>query len=92
MIERLRSGELQEEAARSLMRSKAAGLYSERGTLMSHALRPVNSEYAAEATDLLDEHGGSEMLRPLWGDFLRGALREAPSSAAPCGRISLHEW
>ncbi len=74
MRDRLRSGELQIEAARSLMRSKAAGLYSERKTLMSHALRPVNSEYAAEATDLLDEDGGLELLRPSWGDFLTGAL------------------
>ncbi len=74
MRDRLRSGELQVEAARSLMRSKAAGLYSERKALMSHALRPVNSEYAAEATDLLDEDGGLEKLRPSWGDFLTGAL------------------
>ncbi|MDQ1250610.1 MAG: hypothetical protein QG597_4989, partial [Actinomycetota bacterium] len=74
MLDMLRAGHLQEDAARNVIRTKAATLYAERETLTSHTLRPVNSEYAAEATDLLDVGGQLELLRPTWGDFLSGVL------------------
>lgn len=74
LLDLLRSGELQARTARDVLASKAAGLYAERDTLMSHALKPVNSEYAGERTDLLDTGRELAMLRPAWGDFLAGGL------------------
>lgn len=74
MLEQLRSGTLQSSAAERIMRQKAAGLYADRTTLARHAVVPVNSEYAAEDTDLLDAGSDLELMRPQWGDFLSGVL------------------
>lgn len=74
MLEMLRSDQLQPAAAEQVMRSKAASLYAERATLASHALIPINSEYAAEDTDLLEAGSDLELMRPEWGDFLAGVL------------------
>lgn len=74
MLELLRDGRLQQLAATAAMKSKAQSLYAERATLTSHALRPVNSEFAGEHTGLLDTGGELELLRPSWGDFLTGVL------------------
>ncbi len=41
---------------------------------MRHAVLPLNSEYAAEETSLLDEHSGLQKLKPSWGDYLTSAL------------------
>lgn len=74
MLEMLRTDQLQPAAAEQVLRSKAAGLYADRTTLASHALIPINSEYAAEDTDLLDAGSDLEFMRPEWGDFLAGVL------------------
>jgi hypothetical protein len=74
MLTLLRENALQSASAEHILRSKAAEIYADQDTLVHHALVPVNSEYAAEATDLLDEGTGLEFMRPEWGDFLAGAL------------------
>lgn len=74
MLELLRSDELQATAAEQVIRSKAAGLYADHTTLARHALVPINSEYAAEDTDLLDAGSELELIRPEWGEFLGGVL------------------
>ena len=74
MLTLLREDQLQPAAAEHVLRSKAADIYANQDTLVHHTLVPINSEYAAEATDLLDEGADLEFMRPEWGDFLAGAL------------------
>ena len=85
MLDALRSSALQPEAARHVLRKKAAGLYAERETLMRHAVVAVNSEIAGEDTDLLATSGGLQMLRPTWGDFITGIHQGAT-------QFSLEMW
>lgn len=74
MLDQLRAGAFQKQCARRVLEVKVAGLYAERETLMRHAVLPLNSEYAAEETSLLDEQSGLEKLKPSWGDYLTSAL------------------
>lgn len=74
MLEQLRSEHLQEAAAERTLRTKAARLYTNQVALASHAVTPINSEYAAENIDLLNTGNDLLLMRPGWGEFLAGAL------------------
>lgn len=74
MLEKLRSGELQQRAAVGVIRSKAEALYAERATLTGHLVIPAEGELAAEDTDLLAVTGAPSTLHPQWGNFLGGVV------------------